>query len=404
MSVYLLATLDTKGREAEFLRERLRACGAKVTLVDIGALGEPTCEADISRDEVFRSAGVSLADIVAQADRGRAVAAAAEGAAQLVRAHHATGKVSGVIGLGGSAGSTIGSAAMRALPLGVPKLLISTLASGQVRHYVGDKDILMLNAVVDIAGLNRISRTILDEAARAMAGMVNCPAAPPAADKPLVAATMFGVTTPCVERARAVLETAGYEVLVFHATGGGGQAMESLVADGVLAGVLDITTTELADEFVGGVLSAGPDRLSAAARAGVPQVVSVGATDMVNFHTRATVPERFADRKFYQHNANVTLMRTTAAENVTIGEDIGRKVAASRRPAVIMLPERGVSAIDRAGQPFDDPAARSALFDAIRRTAGSVEVVTLDYHINDPEFAEAAAARLIAMMKETSKA
>jgi uncharacterized protein (UPF0261 family) len=218
-------------------------------------------------------------------------------------------------------------------------------------------------------------------------------------DKPLVGATMFGVTTPCVEKARQVLEAAGYEVLVFHATGAGGQAMESLVGDGLIAGVLDITTTELADEFAGGILTAGPDRLTAAGRAGVPQVISVGATDMANFYARDTVPERFSGRKFYQHNANVTLMRTTVEENERIGADIGRKAAAARGPTVIMLPEQGVSAIDRAGQPFDDPAARAALFEAIRHNAGATEIISLDRHINDPEFAEAAATRLITIMK-----
>jgi uncharacterized protein (UPF0261 family) len=405
MSVYLLATLDTKGGEAEFLRDRLRACGRAVTLVDCGALGAPTVAADITREEVFRAAGSELAEIVAQADRGEAIATAAAGAARIVREHHAAGRVSGVLAIGGSAGSTIGSAAMRALPLGVPKLLVSTLASGQVRHYVGDKDILMLNAVVDIAGLNRVSRAILDEAARAMAGMVCFPAAPAPGDaeKPLVAASMFGVTTPCVERARRVLEDAGYEVLVFHATGNGGQAMESLVAEGLVAGVLDITTTELADELVGGVLSAGPDRLTAAGRAGVPQVVSVGATDMVNFHALETVPERFRGRRFYRHNANVTLMRTTADENSRIGEEIGRKLAAARGPAAVLLPTQGVSAIDRTGQRFDDPAARQALFDGLRRTAVGVEIVALDCHINDPQFADAAAARLVAMMRQYNK-
>jgi uncharacterized protein (UPF0261 family) len=398
MSVYLLATLDTKGREAEFLRARLRACGASVTLVDTGTLGAPTCAADVTRAEVFRAGGIELDKIVAAADRGRAVAAAAAGAEKLVAEHHAAGCVSGVLAIGGSAGTTIGAAAMRALPIGVPKLLVSTLASGQVRHYVGDKDIFMLNPIVDISGLNRITRTVLDEAARAMAGMVGFAAAPAGADKPLVAATMFGVTTPCVERARTWLEEAGYEVLVFHATGNGGQAMESLVADGVIAGVLDITTTELADELVGGLLSAGKDRLTAAGRARVPQVVSVGATDMVNFHGPDTVPARFAGRKFYEHNASVTLMRTTAEENLLLGEEIGRKVAAARGPSAILLPLAGVSAIDRAGQPFDDARARQALFDGIRRTAGAAEIVALDCHINDPEFADAAAAKLMELM------
>ena len=301
-------------------------------MVDCGALGAATITADIKREEVFRAAGVELAQVVADGDRGRAITAAAVGASRIVREHHAAGRVSGVLAIGGSAGTTIGSAAMRELPLGLPKLLVSTLASGQVRHYVRDQDIAILNAVVDIAGLNRITRTVLDEAARAMAGLVLFPPAPrETKDKPLVAATMFGVTTPCVERARQVLERAGYEVLVFHATGSGGQALESLAAEGLLAGVLDITTTELADELVGGVLSAGPDRLTAAGRACIPQVVSVGAVDMVNFHARETVPERFAQRKFYQHNANVTLMRTTAEENTRIGQEIGRKVAARAR-------------------------------------------------------------------------
>lgn len=361
--------------------------------------------ADVTREQVFAAAGDSLADALAANDRGRAVASAAAGAARLIELLHQRGQVSGVIAIGGSAGTTIGTAAMRALPLGVPKLMVSTLASGQVRHYVGDKDILMLNSVTDISGLNRISRSVLDTAARAMAGMVRLPRAPATAEgdeKPLVAATMFGVTTPCVQRARDILETAGYEVLVFHATGNGGQAMESLIAEGLIAGVLDITTTELADELVGGVLSAGPQRLTAAARAGVPQVVSVGATDMVNFHARETVPAQFAGRNLYQHNASVTLMRTTAEENAAIGAEIGRKVSAATGPAAILLPLRGVSAIDRAGQPFDDPQARAALFAAIRATAEPIEIMEMDCHINDPAFAEAAAAKLLELMQVRS--
>ena len=294
---------------------------------------------------------------------------------------------------------------MRALPLGVPKLMVSTHASGNTRGYVGDKDILMLNPVVDISGLNRISRIVLSEAAAAMAGLVKFGADPgggasasSSGDKPIVAATMFGVTTPCVERARAVLEQAGFEVLVFHATGSGGQAMESLVRDGMIAGVLDITTTELADEHGGGFLSAGPDRLTAAGQAGVPQVISVGATDMINFHSIDTVPPQFKDRSLYKHNANVTLMRTTPEDCRKIGEDIGRKASAARGPTVIMLPLQGVSAIDRAGQPFDHPEARRVLFGSIRATRGSVELIEMDNHINDPAFAEAAARKLMELM------
>jgi len=270
-----------------------------------------------------------------------------------------------------------------------------------VRQFVGDKDIFMLNAVVDILGLNRVSRQVLSQAARAMAGLVTHPSPQPeAGDRPLIAATMFGVTTPCVERARETLERAGYEVLVFHATGNGGQAMESLIRDGMIAGVLDITTTELADEAVGGFLSAGPARLTAAAAAGVPQVVSTGAVDMVNFYAPETVPAAFKDRQFYRHNANVTLMRTTAEENVRIGHDIATKLAAARGPVSVLLPARGVSAIDREGQPFDDPAARRALHDAIRAGLPASQVEELDLHINDPAFAERAATKLVEMMRK----
>jgi uncharacterized protein (UPF0261 family) len=354
----------------------------------------------VSREAVFETAGSTLAAERERGDRGAAVAAAARGVARIVAERFAAGEVTGVLAIGGSAGTTIGTAAMRALPLGVPKVMVSTLASGQVRPYVGDKDVLMLNAVSDIAGLNRITRAILDEAARAMAGLVTFPPVPAVdADRPLIAASMFGVTTPCVDQARAVLEAAGYEVLVFHATGNGGQAMESLIEEGLISGVLDITTTELADELVGGILSAGPDRLTAAGRRGVPQVISVGALDMVNFGPRDTVPTRFADRRFYIHNPNVTLMRTTVGECLRLGEIIGEKAAAARGPVSILFPCDGVSAIDRSGQPFDDPEARLALREGIARTCGQVEVLELPQHINDPAFAEAAARRLLDLIQ-----
>jgi uncharacterized protein (UPF0261 family) len=279
--------------------------------------------------------------------------------------------------------------------------MVSTLASGTVRQFVGDKDIMMINSIVDILGLNRISRPILTNAARAVAGMVSLPArtADAASDKPLVAVTMFGVTTKCVMRAKEQLEQAGYETLVFHATGNGGQAMESLIAEGLIAGVLDITTTELADEACGGFLTAGPDRLTAAGKAGVPQVVSVGAIDMVNFYAPDTVPAKYKGRKLYPHNPVVTLMRTTPEENARIGEDLGRKVAAAKGPKAIFLPKKGVSAIDAAGQPFDDPEARLALYGAIREHAKGVEIVELDNHINDPDFADAAVRKLLDLMK-----
>lgn len=402
MPVFLIATLDTKGTEAGFVRDCLHRAGVETCLVDAGCLGTPSLPADVSREEVFAAAGTSLAAMRAAGNRGEAVTQAAEGVTRILATAHGRGAVTGVLGLGGSAGTTIATRAMQALPIGVPKVMVSTLASGQVRPFVGGRDILMLYSVVDILGINRISRAVLTNAAHALAGMVRLvPSTPPAPDaeaRPLLAATMFGVTTPCVEQAKAILERAGYEVLVFHATGVGGETMEGLIRDGMIQGVLDLTTTEIADEVVGGLLSAGPTRLTAAAHAGIPQVVSVGATDMVNFFGMDTVPERFRQRTLHRHNENVTLMRTTPEENARIGADIGRKLAGSRGPVTLLLPARGVSALDADGQPFDDARARQALFAALRTHAGKVPVQEHRRHINDPEFATAAAQALLDLL------
>jgi uncharacterized protein (UPF0261 family) len=398
MAIILIATLDTKGVEIGFVRDRLQSLGIVTTVIDGSVLGEPALSADIPREEVFRAAGTTLDAVRQQADRGHAVAKAAEGVRAIVRDLHRDGRVDGVFALGGSAGTTIGTAAMRALPLGIPKLMVSTLASGQVRPFVGPRDIAMFHSVTDIAGINRISRAILSNAANAMAGMIQGATPSNPLDKPIVTATMFGVTTPCVEACRDRLERAGFEVLVFHAVGTGGEAMESLISDRLVTGVLDLTTTELADELVGGVLSAGPSRLTAAAEAGIPQVVSVGAMDMVNFGPRETVPAKFADRTFYIHNAHVTLMRTTPEENAQLGRILAEKLALSRGPYRILLPTGGVSAIDAPGKPFWDPAADLALFESIRGGLPADRVINLDLHINDPAFAERAVAELNRMM------
>ncbi|HEX4609610.1 MAG TPA: Tm-1-like ATP-binding domain-containing protein [Urbifossiella sp.] len=422
MAVLLIGTLDTKGAETAFVRDRLRAAGVPVAVLDAGVLGPPAFAPDIPRERVFAAAGAVYAEVKAAGDRGRAVTLAAAGAAELALHLFRDGKLAGVLGLGGSAGTTIATAAMRALPVGVPKLVVSTLASGQVGPFVGTRDVMMLHSVVDIAGLNRISRAVLGNAAAAMAGMVaaglvleartgvsqvggSALSFPPGEsgrgpdDKPIIAATMFGVTTPCVEAARAVLEETGYEVLVFHATGTGGKTMEGLIRDGLVAGVLDITTTELADELAGGILSAGPDRLTAAGAAGIPQLISVGALDMVNFGPPETVPTRYADRRFYRHNANVTLMRTTPEENAALGAELARKAAAARGPTVVALPLRGVSAIDADGKPFWWPEADATLFAAVRAGRGAgAELLERDEHINDPAFAAACARSLLAML------
>jgi uncharacterized protein (UPF0261 family) len=389
MSVILIATLDTKGEEADFVRDELEKRGMSVCLIDAGIMGNPTIRADITSDDVLRSAGTTLAAVRAKGDRGEAVTLAAAGASAIARRLYAEGKVAGILGLGGSAGTTIATAAMRTLPFGIPKLMISTLASGQVRPFVGPRDIMMFHSVTDISGLNRISRSILGRAAAAMAGMLNSPTSVDRSqDRPILTATMFGVTTPCVETARALAESMGYEVLVFHAVGTGGVAMESLVGDSLAVGVLDITTTELADELVGGVLSAGPDRLTAAGRAGIPQVVSVGALDMVNFGPRDSVPTTFANRQFYIHNANVTLMRTTPTENQQLGEIIARKLQDARGPYRVVVPLGGVSAIDKPGQPFWNPEADQALFDSLRRNIPTPCLIERQEHINDPSFGE----------------
>jgi uncharacterized protein (UPF0261 family) len=400
MSVLLIGTLDTKGVECHFVRTLFDEANVPVMVLDAGVLQPPTFTPDVPRVEVFAAAGVSVAELQKTADRGQAIAAAARGAAKIALDLFAQGRLDGVIGLGGSAGTTIATAAMRALPFGVPKLMVSTLASGQVRPYVGVRDILMLNSVVDISGLNRISRQVLTNAANAMIGMVRQSTTQTAvADKPLVTATMFGVTTPCVEAARKHVEEAGFEVLVFHATGTGGQTMESFIADGLIAGVLDLTTTELADELVGGVLTAGPDRLTAAGLCGVPQVISVGALDMVNFGPPETVPEKFKDRRFYQHNPTVTLMRTTPEENDRLGKEIAHKASAAKGPTAVLVPLKGVSAIDAEGKPFWWPDADRALFDSLRLwMSPHVKLVELDLHINDLKFAQIAASTLLQMV------
>ena len=397
-TVVLLGTLDTKGREYDYLRDRLRAEGVEVVLVDAGVF-DPLADADVAREEVAAAAGADVATLVDAGDRGAAVDTMGRGAAEVVRRLHAEGRLDGILAVGGSGNSSIAAQAMRVLPVGVPKLIVSTLASGDTRPYVGATDVSMTYSVVDISGLNRISERILANAAGAIAGMakVQVEERP---GRPLVGATMFGVTTPCVTRARERLEELGYEVLVFHATGTGGQSMEALARGGFLAGVLDITTTELADDLVGGVLSAGPDRLEAAGELGLPQVVSLGALDMVNFGPRETVPEQFEARSLYVHNPTVTLMRTTPEECAELGRRIARKLSAAKGPTALFVPLRGVSMIATEGGPFHDPAADEALFSALRESLGeSVELHELDLDVNDPAFAEAMANRLDEMLR-----
>ena len=390
-TVALVGSLDTKGEEYAFLRDRLHAHGVDVLVVDTG-VREPAFEPDV---RVADEAGVEWGD------RGAAMEALGRGAASALTRLHGEGRLQGVLALGGSGGTSVATTAMRALPVGVPKLMVSTMASGDTRPYVGAVDVTMMYSVVDIAGINPISERILANAAAAIAGMVQVELPEPASAKPLIGATMFGVTTPCVTAARERLEELGYEVLVFHATGTGGQSMEALARGGFLSGVLDITTTELADDLVGGVLSAGPNRLEAAGELGLPQVVSLGALDMVNFGPRETVPPQFEERNLYVHNPTVTLMRTTPDECRELGRRIGHKLSAATGSTALFVPLRGLSMIAVEGQPFHDAEADAALLEGLRETLDpSVEVHEVDADVNDPELAVAMAERLHDMIRE----
>ncbi|MGB1875269.1 MAG: Tm-1-like ATP-binding domain-containing protein, partial [Akkermansiaceae bacterium] len=312
------------------------------------------------------------------------------------------GQIDGIISLGGGGGTALGTAAMRALPVGFPKVMVSTLASGNTAHYVGSKDITMIPSIVDVAGLNRISKIIFTRAAGAICGMVSSQSEEEEC-KPIIAASMFGNTTECVDQARATLEEAGYEVLVFHATGTGGKTMETLIEDGLVSGVLDITTTEWADELVGGTLTAGPTRLEAAGQAGVPAIVTPGCLDMANFGARETVPGQYEDRNFYIHNPQVTLMRTTAEECAELGKILAEKVNAYQGPVTVLIPTKAISIISAEGQPFHDPEADAALFDAIRQNLSSdIELIEMDVEINDPAFSEACTRALLANIKKAN--
>jgi uncharacterized protein (UPF0261 family) len=395
--VALLGTLDTKGLEYDYVRARVQAEGCEAILIDAGVRGEPLIKPDVTRDAVAKAAGTEVTALAAAGDRNAAIEAMARGATAIVLDLYKRGRLHGILGLGGAGGSVLATRAMQALPVGVPKLMVSTLAAGDTRPYVGQVDITMMYSVVDISGINRISERILSNAAAAIAGMARAYAGfqPSGASKPLIGATMFGVTTPCVTEARQALEACGYEVIVFHATGTGGKSLENLISAGFFAGVLDVTTTELADELVGGVLSAGPDRLEAAGRLGIPQVVSLGALDMVNFGPADSVPDKFKGRRFHQHNATVTLMRTTPDECAELGRIIARKLNQAKGPVSVFIPLKGISMIAVEGKSFYDPAADRALIDNLK--AGlreGIEVIEMDMDINDPRFAQAMAARL----------
>jgi uncharacterized protein (UPF0261 family) len=399
-TVVIVGTLDTKGEEFAFVKGLIEKQGPKTLVLDFGVLGEPAFEPDIGRDEVAKAGGKDLEYLRSGERKDEAMKVMAAGVASLVRKLYEDGKLDGILGMGGSGGTSIATSGMRVLPVGVPKVMVSTVAGGDVSAYTGAKDITFIPSIVDVAGINRISRAIYANAAGAIAGMVQVEAPSRGEEKPLIAASMFGNTTDCVNRARGILEEAGYEVLVFHATGTGGKTMESLIADGYIVGSLDITTTELADEVCGGVFSAGPERCMAASRAPIPAVIVPGCVDMANFWGIDTIPAQYKARKLYEWNPNVTLMRTNVEENRRIGRMIAAAANAAAAPVAVVLPLKGVSMVDSEGGDFWDPEADRACYDAIKSDlVPGIPVIEMDNNINDPEFAAKCAAVLLDMLK-----
>jgi uncharacterized protein (UPF0261 family) len=396
-TIHVAGTCDTKGEEIAYLRDLILAAGQAVTVVDLGTR-LPSIRPDISARDVAACHSDGADAVLGGTDRGQAVTAMGQAFSTWCSIN--AGRIAGIIAVGGGGGTSIACTGLREIPYGVPKLMVSTLASGDTAPYVGTSDIIMVPSVTDVAGLNRLSRVILSNAAHALIGAVTAPPPDIDTDRPAIGLTMFGVTTPCVT---AIADQLRYrfDCLVFHATGTGGRAMERLLDQGVLSGLIDITTTEIADLLLGGVLPARPDRLDVVARTGAPWVGSVGALDMVNFWAPSTVPDRYRDRLFYHHNPNVTLMRTTPEENAQIGRWIGDKLNACKGPVRLLFPQKGLSALDIDGGPFWNPDADAALFSALRETiADPARLVPLPLHINDPAFARAAADTFLSLTEQ----
>jgi len=400
-TVVIVGSLDTKGAEFAFVKELIEKAGLNTLVVDFGVMGAPPFTPDINREAVAKAGGGDLARLAAGDHKDEAMQVMATGLAVVVRQLFDEGKLDGILGMGGSGGTSIATSSMRALPVGVPKVMVSTMAGGDVSAYAGSKDITFMPSVVDVAGINSISRAIYTNAAGAIAGMVSMETPPSRAEKPLVTASMFGNTTKAVDHARGILEENGYEVLVFHATGTGGKTMESLIADGYIVGSMDITTTELADTVCGGVFDAGPERCLAASRAGIPAVIVPGCVDMANFWGVETMKEEYQKRNIYKWNPNVTLLRTNVEENIKMGQMIAAAANAATAPVAVVLPLKGVSMLDSEGGQFWDPAADKACFDAIKQNLKpGIPVIEVDHNINDPEFSGKVAETMLSLLKK----
>jgi len=393
--VVVIGALDTKGEDFAFIKERIEERGFKAIVVDVGVMGEPPFKPDVDADAVAKAGGESLSSLRAKGDKGNAMVVMTRGAAEIAKKLYAEGHLDAIFGMGGSAGTAIISAAMRALPLGVPKVLVSTVASGDTKPYVGTKDIVMIPSIVDVAGVNVISAEIYSRAVGAIVGMLETEI-PKVESKPLIAASMFGNTTQLINQCRDIMERADFEVMVFHATGTGGMTMEDLIENGYFVGALDLTTTELADELCGGVMSAGPKRLTAAGLKGIPQVVAPGCLDMVNFWAVDTVPEKYKSRKLYPWNPNVTLMRTTPEENTKLGQIMAQRLNQSKGPTAVFFPLKGLSQLDSPGGEFWWPEADMALLETLKQNLRKdIPLIEVDANINDPEFAKAATDKML---------
>ena len=406
-TIAVLATLDTKGGEVSYLVDRIvDDWGCRAFVIDLGVFGEPALDGswlpDVSRREVANAGGEKIEQLAQEADRRRAIAAMSAGAEEVVRRNYGHGSFDAIVGLGGRAGTAMATTAMRALPLGVPKVMVSTMAGGDASGYVGVKDIVMVPSIVDIDGVNRISRQVLSRTAAAVCAMARVEVQS-GDDRPLIAASTFRSATPCADACRRQLETEGLEVLVFQATGAGGRTMESLIEAGFVRGVLDLTTTECADELVGGVRTAGPSRLEAAAKSGTPAIVVPGCLDMVSFFARDTVPNEFAGRMFHHQSDNMTLMRTSPKECGELGQVLASKLNASTGPVEVYLPLGGVSTLAAPGGPFHDPEADQALFSALRNNLKqSVPVTEVDANINDPRFSYAVSDAMLRLVRDAN--
>jgi len=392
-AILIIATLDTKGPETQYLKDLIQRSGFKALVMDTGILGAPAFEPNLSRDEVAKAGGTQIEELIRNREKGRAIQAMAEGSKKIVQQLYREGKIAGIVGLGGAQGTEIGTSAMRALPVGVPKLMVSTVASGyaQFGTYVGTKDLLMMHSVVDILGLNVFSRTILSNAAGAMMGMVERRAKIEQPEKKQIGMTIYGTTTPGCMVAKAYLESKDLEVVAFHPNGTGGKAMEEMVEEGILNGVLDMTTHELIDELVGGLHRAGPNRLEGAGRKGIPQVVVPGSIDFIVTGPASSLPPEYRKRKYIAHNPSMTLVRTSSEEMKTVGKIMASKLNEARGPTIVMIPLRGFSYPNRKGEALYDEEGNQAFMKTLKRDLKGVKVIEIDAHINDPEFANEAA-------------